>query len=74
LRDAVGFHLDIYVVAVLGLALLGTSYGLIVERARVVPGTGYGSFILGVALGLLGEGDFVSRVQPLRDRLRQVKD
>ncbi len=54
MRDAIGFHLDIYVVGILGIAFLAAGYGFFIERAQLIPGGGYAPFAPAAMFGLLG--------------------
>jgi hypothetical protein len=56
MRDNVGLHLDVYVVAFMGIAFLAASYGFYHDLPRLAPDGGYGPFIPLVIFGLLGAG------------------
>src|SRR5215470_6584328 len=56
MRDNVGLHLDVYVVAFMGIVFLAAAFGFYHERSHLAPQGGYGPYIPLVVSGLLGAG------------------
>jgi hypothetical protein len=56
MRDSVGLHLDVFVIAIMGPIFLFASFGFYHERAHLAPDGGYGPFIPMAIFGLLGAG------------------
>src|SRR5579863_10551740 len=56
MRDSVGLHLDVFVIAFMGLVFLAASIGFYLERTQLAPEGGFGPFIPMAIFGLVGAG------------------
>ncbi|MFI5382189.1 MAG: hypothetical protein ACHRHE_23070 [Tepidisphaerales bacterium] len=56
MRDSVGLHLDVFVIAFMGLVFLAVAFGFYHERLHLAPDGGFGPFIPMTIFGLVGAG------------------
>ena len=56
MRDSVGLHLDVFVIAFMGLVFLAVAFGFYHERLHLAPDGGFGPFIPMATFGLVGAG------------------
>ncbi|HXQ42341.1 MAG TPA: hypothetical protein VN821_13805 [Candidatus Udaeobacter sp.] len=56
MRDSVGLHLDVFVIAFMGLVFLAVAFGFYHERLHLAPDGGFGPFIPMAIFGLVGAG------------------
>jgi len=56
MRDSVGLHLDVFVIAFMGLVFLAAAFGFFHERLHLAPDGGFGPFIPMTVFGLVGAG------------------